>query len=85
MSEKIVGLTVSTLTGEKILFSGLSNVHCRLIFTTDRIIVQTLSSQTRQSYPEYGMNPNLVNLLVERGVENLLGDSAKNSSSLTLT
>jgi len=78
LSEKVVGLTVSTLTGEKILFSGLSNVHCRLIFTTERVIVQTLSSQTRQSYPEYRMDPNLVNLLVERGVEDLLGDSAKN-------
>jgi len=73
-----VGLTVSTLTGEKILFSGLSNVHCRLIFTTDRLIVQTLSSQARQSFPEYGMDASLVNRLIDRGVESLLGDSAKN-------
>jgi hypothetical protein len=78
LSEKIIGLTVSTLTGEKMLFSGLSNVHCRLIFTTERLIVQRLSSQTSQSYPDYRMDSDLTKFLVERGPESILGDSAMN-------
>ena len=78
MSEKIVGLAVSTLTGEKTLFSGLSNVHCRLIFTTERLIVQRLGSQRSQSYPDYRVDSDLAKFLTDRGPYRILSDSAMN-------
>jgi len=40
LTEAIVGIAVSTMTGDKYFLSGLTNVHCRLIFTTERLVVQ---------------------------------------------
>ena len=78
-AERIEGFVVSTITGEKTLFSGLSNVHCLLIFTTDRLVVQKGSSQMRQNIPNYRrIEPHLARLLEENGIEGLLADSSEN-------
>jgi len=39
LTEEAKGIMGATITGKRTWFSGLSNVQCRLVFTTDRIIV----------------------------------------------
>lgn len=80
MTESIIGIAVSTITGDKYFLSGLTNVHCRLIFTTERLVVQRTSSQTRERMPDYRMDPSLVKFLIERGIDSLLADSSQNLS-----
>ena len=39
MTEEAKGIMGATITGKRTWFSGLSNVQCQLVFTTERIIV----------------------------------------------
>ncbi len=80
MSESITGIAVSTITGDKFFLSGLKNVHCRLIFTTERLVVQRTNSQMKENFPNYRVDPYLAKVLIDRGVDQLLGDSRQNLS-----
>jgi len=80
LTEAIVGIAVSTMTGDKYFLSGLTNVHCRLIFTTERLVVQRTNTQTRQNYPNYRIDPSLAKILIERGIQSLLAESPHNLS-----
>ena len=44
-AEQVIGAVHATITGEKTLFSGLTNVHCILYFTTGRLVVEAGPSQ----------------------------------------
>src|SRR2546422_7517856 len=43
--EKVTGSVFATMTGKKTLFSGLTNVHCILYFTSRRVVVRKVRSQ----------------------------------------
>src|SRR2546426_4154381 len=56
---------VSTITGKKTLFSGFTNVHCNLLFSTERLVVQRTQSQLRRSVPDYRAPSGLGELPIE--------------------
>ena len=52
MTEQVLGIVGATATGKRTLFSGYSNVHCFLVFTTGRLIVA--STGVRQVWHPVG-------------------------------
>ena len=45
MTEEARGIMGATITGKRTWFSGLSNVQCQLVFTTERIILARTMGQ----------------------------------------
>jgi len=78
--EEIVGFSLYNYWEED-SFSGLSNVHCLLVFTTQRLAVLRGSSQMRQNIPNYRrIDPYMLRLLEERGLDEILAEGIGNFS-----